>query len=268
VSGLRPERVLTLVEALIANADPKLWEQYCRLAAELEGRPTAAPVPAPGSMEWQRRQDRNPTEAEQALPAHAEGAGRRRLSRRGAPLPFAGVPSPLGAAGRQAFEGFLARRRGSPPQLAQIDALEDQLVAGFEAAGRSGGVGAAGFRDGGKTEVKADWFGQVRLDFARNAVVLPDGSQIAGLEVTIVRSGTEASLVAAGARPRERPAQAMLRRALVALWERGAFSAGTGNERVLALALRELGLSPADPPYGFKSAETVRKLRKALKMSL
>jgi hypothetical protein len=37
---------------------------------------------------------------------------------------------------------------------------------------------------------------------------------------------------------------------------------------VLALALRELALSPSDPPYGFKSAETVRKLRKALKMSL
>ncbi len=69
-------------------------------------------------------------------------------------------------------------------------------------------------------------------------------------------------------RNRQRPAQAMLRQALVALWRRGAFTAGTGNERVLALALRELGLSAADPPYGFKSAETVRKLRKALKMSL
>jgi hypothetical protein len=66
----------------------------------------------------------------------------------------------------------------------------------------------------------------------------------------------------------ERPARAMLREALIALWQRGAFTAGTGNERVLALALRELALSPSDPPYGFKSAETVRKLRKALKMSL
>jgi hypothetical protein len=93
-------------------------------------------------------------------------------------------------------------------------------------------------------------------------VALADGSEIAGIEVTI------AAALPRGGRGRERPAQAMLREALVALWQRGAFTAGTGNERVLALALRELGLSPSDPPYGFKSAETVRKLRKALKMSL
>jgi hypothetical protein len=60
----------------------------------------------------------------------------------------------------------------------------------------------------------------------------------------------------------------MLREALLRLWERGAFTAGTGNERVLALVLHELQLSPSDPPYGFKSAETIRKLRKTLGMSL
>ena len=92
-------------------------------------------------------------------------------------------------------------------------------------------------------------------------MVLPDGSEIAGLEVTI------GSSAAAAGRGRERPQRAMLREALITLWQRGAFTAGTGNERVLALALRELALSPSDPPYGFKSAETVRKLRKALKMS-
>jgi hypothetical protein len=93
-------------------------------------------------------------------------------------------------------------------------------------------------------------------------VVPPGGSEITGIELTF-----DSSAAVAG-RGRERPAQAMLRQALIALWQRGAFTAGTGNERVLALALRELGLSPSDPPYGFKSAETVRKLRKALKMSL
>jgi hypothetical protein len=266
--GIEPEPVQTLVEALIASADPKLWGRYCRLAAELEGRPGAAPVPAPGSVEWQRRQERKPTEAEQALPEYAEQAGRRRLTRRGMSIPFAGAPSPFGAGGSEAFEGFLARRRGSPALVAQIDALEDQLVAGFEAALRSGRWRAVGFRDGGKSEVSTDWLGHVRLDFARNAVVLPDGAEIAGVEVSIVSTGTNTPPGAVGGRPHQRPAQAMLRQALVALWERGAFGAGTGNERVLALALRELGLSPADPPYGFKSAETVRKLRKALKMSL
>jgi hypothetical protein len=257
-----------LVEALIASADPELWKRYCRLAADLEGGLAVAPVYAPGSVEWQRQQDQRPAAAEQALPASVEEAGRRRLSRRGAPHPFAGAPSPFGAAGSEAFDGFLSRRRGSPSLLAQIDALEDRLVGSLEAALRSGRYRLGGFRGGARNEVMPAWFGQVRLDFARNIVVLPDGSEIAGIDVTTAPSTADAAPAAAGGRPRERPAQAMLRQALVALWERGAFSAGTGNERVLALALRELGLSPADPPYGFKSAETVRKLRKALKMSL
>jgi hypothetical protein len=253
---------MTLVEALINAAEPELWRGYCRLAAELEGHPPAAPVHAPGSMEWQRQQDQKSAEAEQALPAHAEDAGRRRISRRGAPAPFAGAPSPFGAAGSEAFEAFLARHRGSPSALAEIDAIEQQLVNAFEAAGRTGRCRATGFRAGGRDEVMADWFGRVRLDFARNVIVLADGSEISGVEVTIGPSAMD------GGRGRERPAQTMLRQALIALWQRGAFNAGTGNEKVLALALRELGLSASDPPYGFKSAETVRKLRKALKMSL
>ncbi|HEY2537927.1 MAG TPA: hypothetical protein VGI28_00275, partial [Stellaceae bacterium] len=97
-----------------------------------------------------------------------------------------------------------------------------------------------------------------------NQLMLPGGSAIAGVEVVL------ATAVAAGAGrgARERPAKAMLRDALIALWARGAFTAGTGNERVLALVLQELHLSASDPPYGFKSAETIRKLRKALNMSL
>jgi hypothetical protein len=262
LSDPRPTPASTLVEALIEGADPGLWRRYCRLAAELEGRPAVAPVHAPGSVEWQRQQDRRSPEAEPALPEHAEDAGRNRILQRGAPMPFAGAPSPFGAAGGGKFDAFLALHRGPPSLLAEIETIEQQLVAAFEAACRSGRYRAAGFRDGVLVEVAADWFGRVQLDFARNAVILPDRSEIAGVEVT-----TGPSAAAAG-RGRERPAQAMLRQALIALWERGAFTAGTGNERVLALALRELGLSPADPPYGFKSAETVRKLRKALKMSL
>lgn len=258
---------LSLLEALIAVADRQLWTAYCRLAAELDSRPVTAPVHAPGSVEWQRQQDRGPAAAEPELSAEAEAAGRARLCRRGAAPPFAGAPSPFGAAEGASFDAFLALRRGSPELLAQIEAVEQRLVDGFEAAGRDGGLRASGFRGGAMVEAAADWFGRARLDFVRNAMVLPGGAEIAGIAVSLGRDPGRPR-PAVPVRNRERPAQAMLRQALVALWQRGAFSAGTGNERVLALALRELGLSPADPPYGFKSAETVRKLRKALKMSL
>lgn len=255
--------VSSLIEALIASAEPELWAQYCQLAAELEGQPNVAPTLAPGSVEWQRQQDQGTADAAPPIPPAAIDAGRRRLSRRGMPDPYAGAPSPLGAASGEEFAEFLAGHRGSAPLLAQLDRIEDRLVEAFEVAGRAARFRASGFRAGARIEATPEWFGRVRLDFARNAIVLPDGSEIAGIEVT---SGPDA-LPAAG-RPRERPARAMLRQALVALWERGAFGAGTGNERVLALILRELGVSAADPPYGLKSAETVRKLRKALKMSL
>lgn len=260
--GHSSTRVLTLLEALVASAEPQLWRRYCRIAAELEGRSVTDPVYAPGSVEWQRRQDRASAEAEPALPAHAEYAGRRRLAGRGRQPPFAGAPSPFGAVGGEEFDAFLAQRRGPPALLAEIDTIEPQLIACFAAACRSGRYRVTGFHDGTRVELAVDWFGRMELDPGRNAVVLPDGSEIAGIEVA---AGASA---ATGAPGRERKAQVMLRGALLALWERGAFTAGTGNERVLALALRELGLSAADPPYGFKSAETVRKLRKALKMSL
>jgi hypothetical protein len=259
---------LTLVEALIASADPELWARYCRLAAELEARPAEAPVYARGSVEWQRQQNQPAASTGHPAAAYDEDAGRRRLSRRGADLPFAGAPSPFGAAGGGAFDAFLSLHRGSPALLAQADVLEQELATAFEAAGRSGRHHASGFRNGGRTELTPQWFGRVRLDFARNAAVLPDGSEVAGIAVTIGPQPNETTQLPAAAGRRERQSQAMLRRALTALWARGAFTAGTGNERVLTLALRELGLSQSDPPYGFKSAETVRKLRKALKMSL
>jgi hypothetical protein len=255
-------RVSTLVEALINSAEPELWQRYCRLAAELEGRPAVAPVYSPGSMEWQAQQEQKSNQADQAVPGYVEDAGRKRISQRGAPAPFAGAPSPFGSAQSEKFDAFLARHRGPPSVLAEIDAIEHQLVGAFEAAGSSGRCSATGFRDGARIELSAAWFGRMQFDFGRNSVVLPDGSEIAGIEVTI------SSSAAVAGRGRERPARAMLREALIALWQRGAFTAGTGNERVLALALRELALSPSDPPYGFKSAETVRKLRRALKMSL
>jgi hypothetical protein len=259
---LSPVQATTLVEALINSADPELWRRYCRLAAELEGRPVVAPVYAPGSMEWQAQREQKSNQADQAVPAYAEDAGRKRISRRGAPAPFAGAPSPFGSAGGEKFDGFLAGHGGPPSVIAEIDAIEHQLVGAFEAAGSSGRCRATGFHGGARMEISPAWFGRMQFDFGRNAVVLPDGSEIAGIEVT-----TGSSAAAAG-RGHERPAQAMLREALIALWQRGAFTVGTGNERVLALALQELRLSPSDPPYGFKSAETVRKLRKALKMSL
>ena len=262
IAGLR------MLEALIAGADRQLWAGYCRLAAELDGRSAPAPVHALGSVEWQRQQDREPAAAEGALVAEAEAAGRKRLCRRGAAPPFAGVPSPFGAAEGAKFDAFLAGHRGPPALLAQIAAIEQQLVDGFEAAGRDGGLRATGFRGGAAVEATADWFGRARLDFARNAMVLPDGAELAGVVVSFGPRSMPAPPAAAPGGTRERPAQTMLRQALIALWQRGAFGAGTGNERVLALVLRELGLSAADPPYGFKSAETVRKLRKALKMSL
>jgi hypothetical protein len=253
---------LTLVEALAATADPALWQRYCRLAGALEN-PGAeeSPVYAAGSLEW-RRQQEEPAAADPPLAAELAAAGRRRLAARGATAPFAGAVSPFGAAESAPFDEFVARQRGPAALWSEIAALEQRLVDGFETDGRTGRYRASGFRDGARKEIEADWFGHVRLDFARNTIVLPDGSEIAGVAVAI------APPLAHGAPPRERPARAMLREALIALWQRGAFTAGTGNERVLALALRELGLSAADPPYGFKSAETVRKLRKALGMSL
>jgi hypothetical protein len=259
---------LSLLEALIAGAKRQLWAGYCRLAAELDGRPVPAPVHAPGSVEWQRQQDREPAAGEPDLPAEAEAAGRARLCRRGAAAAFVGAVSPFGAAEGACFDAFLAGRRGSQALLAKIEPLEQQLVDGFEAAGRGGGYRATGFRGGASVAVASDWFGRARLDFARNAMILPDGSELAGIAVRFGRDPAPPPAAAVPGRNRERPAQAMLRQALVALWQRRAFGLATGNERVLALALRELGLSEADPPYGFKSAETVRKLRKALKMSL
>jgi hypothetical protein len=252
----------TLMEALIATADRQVWARYCRLIVELEGGgPPATPIYAAGSIESQQ-QDQWQARGERRLTPDDEAAGRRRLAQRGAPLGFAGAVSPLGAAGGVAFDQFIARGRGSPALLAEIEAVERQLVDGFEAAGRSGRYRVAGFCDGARKEIDPDWFGRVRFDFARNAVVLADDSEVAGIEVMAVPSTAR---VGPG---HERPARVMLRQALITLWERGAFTAGTGNERVLALALRELGLPASDPPYGFKSAETVRKLRKALKMSL
>jgi hypothetical protein len=254
---------MTLVEALAAIAEPGMWQRYCRLAAALEqpaaGR--AAPVYAVGSVEWQHQQE-EPVTAGPPLSAECDAAGRRRLAARGMAAPFAGGVSPLGAASGAAFENFLSSRRGPAGGLSEIDAVEERLIDAFESAGRAGRYRASGFGDGARHEIEADWFGRVRLDFARNRVVLPDGSEIAGVMVAMAPSA------ARGPGPGERPARAMLRQALLALWQRGAFTAGTGNERVLALALRELGLSAADPPYGFKSAETVRRLRKALGMSL
>jgi len=257
-----PGSIATMIEALIATADRQLWARYCRLVAELEdGGRDATPVYAIGSLEAQQQAQR-PARGQQPLTAEEGAAGRRRLAQRSGALAFAGAPSPLGAAEGAAFDEFLARHRGQPALLAEINEVERELVSGFELAGRRGRYRAAGFYDGARKELDADWFGRVQLDFGRNAVVLPGASEIVGVEVTIAAAPTS---VGPG---RERPARAMLREALIKLWERGAFTAGTGNERVLALALRELDLSASDPPYGFKSAETVRKLRKALNMSL
>jgi hypothetical protein len=254
---------MTLGETLVATAEPALWQRYCRLAATLEhpGSGRAALVYAIGSVEWQRQQQ-DPQAADPPHLAEYEAAGRRRLAARGMPAPYAGGVSPLGVAGGAAFEDFLSSRRGPAGLLSEIDAVEDRLIAAFEAAGRAGRYRASGFRDGARHAIETDWFGRVRLDFARNRVVLPDDSEIAGVMVAMAPSA------ARGPGLGERPARAMLRQALLALWQRGAFTAGTGNERVLALALRELGMSAADPPYGFKSAETVRRLHKALGMSL
>jgi hypothetical protein len=252
-----------LIEALVALVEPQLWRRYCRLAAALSGGGVAvAPVFAIGSLEWRRQQEERCASDDGAIGAEEEAAGRARLLQRGKPPVFAGAPAPLGAAGGAAFDEFIARHRGPSALLAEITGVENELVAAFEEAGRYARFHATGFCDAARTEVEPGWFGRMRLDFANNRVILPDGSVVAGVEVTLTQAAV------AGCRAPERPAHAMLREALVALWERGAFTAGTGNERVLALVLQELRLSAADPPYGFKSAETIRKLRKALKMSM
>jgi len=261
VLELYPDRALPLLQCLVATADKRLWAQYCRLAAELgAGRAGASPVYAVGSVERQR-EERAPRWSEYVIGAKQEAAGRCRLAQRGAPPVFAGAPSPLGAFGATAFADFIAGRRGPAELLAEIDVIEQELVDAFERAGRAGRFCAVGFCNGAKREVEPDWFGRIGLDFAHNEIRLPDGSVIAGIGATLAASDM------AERRARERPAHAMLRKALVALWERGAFTAGTGNERVLALVLQELRLSASDPPYGFKSAETIRKLRKTLQMS-
>jgi hypothetical protein len=265
VSTFNQGSVRTLIEALIATSDPRLWARYCRLAAELAGG-TSAPSPlfAVGSVEWQQQQDQLPVLQETALAAAEQAAGRRRLAQRGAAPPFTGAPSPFGAAGKAAFDEFVAHHRGPPALLTEIAAVEQELVCAFEIAGRTGRFRAAGFCDGARVEVEPEWFGQMQFDFAGNQLMLSGGSAIAGVEATLAT----AAAASAGRGARERPAKVMLRDALTALWARGAFTAGTGNERVLALVLQELHLSASDPPYGFKSAETIRKLRKALNMSL
>lgn len=260
------DSILTLSEALIATAEPQLWKRYCRLAVDLSGNASATavePVFAVGSVEWQRQQDQLPVLQETALAAAEQAAGRRRLAQRGAAPPFAGAPSPFGAAGKAAFDEFVTHHRGPPALQTEIAAVEQELVSAFEIAGRTGRFRAAGFCDGARVEVEPEWFGQIQFDFAGNQLMLPGGSAIAGVEAILATAAT-----GAGRGARERPAKAMLRDALTALWARGAFTAGTGNERVLALVLQELHLSASDPPYGFKSAETIRKLRKALNMSL
>jgi hypothetical protein len=263
VAGPGSDSRLTLIEAVIATADQAHWQRYCWLAIELTGANTEAePTFAIGSVEWQRQRDQQPTSRTNLPSTQEQAAGRQRLALRGAHPGFAGAPSPFGATGAAAFDEFIASRHGDAPLFAEIDSLEEQLVGAFENAGRSGRFRIVGIFDAAKKEVDPDWFGRMRLDFAKNLVELPDGSVIVGVEVTF------APVKVSGSGRRERPAQAMLREALIALWERGAFTAGTGNERVLALVLQELRLSASDPPYGFKSAETIRKLRKALKMSL
>ena len=253
---------LTLIEGLIATADKRLWQRYCRLAAKLTGDSAPAePTFAIGSVEWPRQQDQPPNPAN-PLSAHEQAAGRQRLALRGAKPSFSGAPSPLGAAGFAAFDEFIASPQRQASLLAEIEALEDELLGSFENAVRSGHYRVVGIYDAAKKEIDPDGFGRMGLDFARNRLELPDGSVIAGVEVTL----TPVNVPSSG--KRERPAQAMLREALITLWERGAFTAGSGNERVLGLVLQELRLSASDPPYGLKSAETIRKLRKALNMSL
>jgi hypothetical protein len=279
---------LTLIDALIGTANREKWECYCRLATELEC--TYVVGSAPGSQEPQIQKRCHTIFTSSSLEFSVSKAGRRRLAQRGLSLPFAGMPSPFGGSGAAAFDAFLARYRGSERLLSEIRELEEELIHDFEAAGRSRTYLGSGFYHGDDKEVKPPWFGRVWLDFGRNVVVLPDRSEISGISITILpRSADKDSLVAShpitsecgdalssesrqAAAPdanrgrRGRESQTVLRRALITLWERGAFGAGTGNEKVLALALRELGLSPADPPYGFKTAETVRKLRKELRM--
>jgi hypothetical protein len=266
MTGPAPERVagFSLVDALVATADPQLWERYCRLATELAGKSAAVnPVFAVGSVEWQRRSGRPRMQQDSAVAPAAEAVGRQRLSRRGEALAFIGAPSPFGVAGGAAFDEFVASRRGATELLAELTAVEQRLIDAFEAAGRAALYCATGFCNGAGIEVEPGWFGRMEFDFAGNRLILPDGSIIAGVEARL--AATAAAAPSAG---HERRAKAMLREALEALWARGAFTAGTGNERVLALVLQELRLSAANPPYGFKSAETVRKLRKALNMSL
>ncbi|HUC08845.1 MAG TPA: hypothetical protein VL985_00320 [Stellaceae bacterium] len=266
VTELTRRAVLTLIEGLIASADPKQWENYCRLAAALSADGGAqAPVFAIGSVEWQRRQQEQRKSGKDAIEADKPAAGRRRLAQRGMAPGFAGIPSPFGSAGSGAFAEFIARHRGPAALCAEIEALEDQLVDAFAKAGRSGRLRVVGFYGAERMTVEADWFGHIRLDFANNRLILPDGSAIAGVEVTL---GPASDTAGASRGAHERKAKTMLREALVVLWERGAFTAGTGNEPVLALVLKELGLSASNPPYGFKSAETIRKLRRELKMSL
>ena len=258
---LYPDRALTLLQCLIATADKRLWAQYCRLAVELKaGRAGASPVYAVGSVE-QQQEEQAPRQSERIIGAKQEAAGRCRLAQRGAPPAFAGAPSPLGTFGAAAFADFVACRRGPAELLAEIDTVEQELVDAFARAGRAGHYCAVGFCNGAKRMVEPDWFGRIELNFAHNEIRLPDGSVIAGIGATLAAPDMAERCA------RERPAHAILRKALVTLWERGAFTAGTGNERVLALVLQELRLSASNPPYGFKSAETIRKLRKALQMS-
>ena len=145
-----PGSIATMIEALIAIADRQLWARYCRLVAELEdGGRDATPVYAIGSLEAQQQAQR-PARGRQPLTAEEGAAGRRRLAQRSGALAFAGAPSPLGAAEGAAFDEFLARHRGQPALLAEINEVERELVSGFELAGRRGRYRAAGFYDGAR----------------------------------------------------------------------------------------------------------------------
>ena len=98
-----------------------------------------------------------------AFAARSRGErGLRRISR---------TPSrPAGAAGGDRGSRAAAGRRASRPPAAPADFVQP------------------GFATAPENELDADWFGRVQLDFGRNAVVLPDASEIVGVEVTIAAS--------------------------------------------------------------------------------
>ena len=149
-------RGLKMLDALVAIGAPEHWRSYCDLAGEVEmafGRATKT----------------------------AEGAGRSRLMRGGER--FSGL---IDCYEREAL---CLRRPSADLLLTEIAAMEEVLITQFREELRSGKHEVTGYRgDGHRRRIEPDDLSDATIDLTAiigNALVMPDGTRISGIEIMI-----------------------------------------------------------------------------------